>query len=224
MRVAQLVAIGLLTSAGEVSASVIPLGGGWEAVVDGPGLFLGLDYVGNDSIVIARTTIFDDIDPFTGLPAPRDIVFRQVAPDIATVSRIVIIDLTIFNYTGLPWAGFRQILMGDGVAFNPAESAESSIEPFTERTYLSSNLEVLFSGGTVEPGEVWYAGAASGTLVIDIDLSQPGPVQFVLRDLPIPAPGAIPLLVTAGVLGLRTGRRRSLPALTKQAIADLDVA
>ena len=89
---------------------------------------------------------------------------------------------------------------------------------------MSGNQEVLFSGGTVEPGEVWFAGAASGTLVIDIDLSPSGPVQFVLRDLPIPSPGTIALLGIAGLTGRRTGRRRSRPAMTKQAIADLDVA
>lgn len=224
-RVALLVATGLLASAGDVSASfIIPLGGGWEAVIDDPGVFLVVDHVGDDVIVIEKMVIFDDIDPFTGMPAARHIAFRQVGEDIETVSRIVITDATIFNNTGLPWGGFREILVGDNVVFNPVESADFSIDPFTERTYLSGNQEVLFSGGTVAPGDVWFPGAAAGGLVIDIDLSGPAHVKFLLKELPVPTPGTIALLVIAGMVGLRTGRRRSLSAVTEQTIADLDVA
>ena len=187
---------------------VIDLGGGWEATIFNEQVDLVVDFVDfdKDIIVLQKFANFTEIDKKTGLPAPLSIAFNQIAPDEETVSHIVLTDAFIFNNTGMNWSAFREILLGAHVAFDPAASADFSIDPFTTMTFIDDNTEVIFSGGTVFDGTAWTPGADSGALVINVDLSRDNPVKFVLKELPVPAPGAL-AIVACGMLVSRRRRR-----------------
>ena len=203
------------TAAGMVAGSAMAdhirdLGGGWQATLLDENLDLIVDFVGNDTLVIQKFAKFNETDPFTGMPESLSISFLQTGSDADTVSRIVITDMFLQNNTGIEWNGFREAVLSGGAAtINQTESADFSIDPFTTRTYNDRSTTVTFAGGTIGDGEVFTPGAASGGLVIDIDLSDDNPVKFVLKETPlgVPAPGAVALLLVAG--GVNRRRRRN---------------
>lgn len=186
----------------------IDLGGGWEATIFSEQVDLTVDFFDFDKniLVLQKFANFIEIDKKTGLPAPLSIAFAQIAPDNETVSHIVLTDAVIFNNTGVNWSAFREILLGAHVALDPAASGDFNIDPFTTMTFIDNNTEVIFGGGTVLDGTIWTPGVDSGALVINVDLSRDDPVKFVLKELPIPAPGAI-ALVACGMLVPRRHRR-----------------
>ncbi len=187
---------------------IIDLGGGWEATIFNEQVDLVVDFVDfdKDIIVLQKFANFTEIDKKTGLPAPLSIAFAQIAPDDETVSHIVLTDAFIFNNTGVNWSAFREMLLGGHVAFDPEASGDFSIDPFTAMDFIDNNTEVIFSGGTVFDGTIWTPGVDSGALVINVDLSRDDPVKFVLKELPVPAPGAL-ALVACGMLVPRRRRR-----------------
>ena len=187
---------------------IIDLGGGWEAKIFNADVDLTVDFFDfeKDILVLEKFANFTEIDKKTGLPAPLSIAFTQIAPDDETVSHILLTDAFIFNNTGVNWSVFRETLLGDNVAFDPDESSDFSIDPFTEMDFIDNNTEVIFSGGTVFDGTIWTPGVASGALVINVDLSGDDPVKFVLKELPVPAPGAL-VLLAGGMLVSRRRRR-----------------
>lgn len=189
---------------------VIDLGGGWQATIfDDEQVDLVVDKVDfdQDILVLQNFADFSHIDPITGLPAALSIAFQQIAPDEETVSRIVLTDMFLFNDTGVNWSSFREILLGTSVAFDPVASADFSIDPFANMLFNNDNTEVEFSGGSIANGSIWTPGLDSGALYINIDLSQDNPVSFVLKALPVPAPGVL-LLLTCPVLFTQGRRRR----------------
>ena len=119
---------------------------------------------------------------------------------------MILTDAVIFNTTCVNWSALREILLGAHVALDPAASGDFNIDPFTTMTFIDNNTEVIFGGGTVLDGTIWTPGVDSGALVINVDLSRDDPVKFVLKELPIPAPGAI-ALVACGMLVPRRHRR-----------------
>ena len=187
---------------------IIDLGGGWEATIFNEQVDLVVDFFDfdKDIIVLQKFANFIEIDKKTGLPAPLSIAFAQIAPDDETVSHIVLTDAFIFNNTGVNWSTFREMLLGGHVAFDPEASGDFSIDPFTTMTFIDDNTEVIFGGGTVLDGTIWTPGVDSGALVINVDLSRDDPVKFVLKELPIPAPG-VTALVACGLLVPRRRRR-----------------
>ena len=186
----------------------IDLGGGWEATIfDEDNVDLAVIGVEDDLLILKKFANFNKIDPFTGGPQPVHIAFNQIADDAMTVSRIVITEEEIFNNTGIDWTSYRNILLGGNVAWNQAESADFSIDPFTMREYNDDNGIVTFSGGVVPDGAMWSPGVDAGGLQIDIDLSGEQAVKFVLKESPLPAPGVLALFGVAGLAGRR--RRRA---------------
>ena len=187
---------------------VIDLGGGWRATIfDEDNVDLAVDFVSieDDILVIQKFANFTTIDPFSGQPDPVQIAFNQIADDALTVSRIVITDQLLFNNTGVDWTSYHETLLGGNVAWNQAESASLSYDPFTTRSYNDDSTIIEFGGGVVADGTAWTPGLESGGLVIDIDLSGEEGVKFVLKEAPLPGPGALALLGVAGLVG---GRRR----------------
>lgn len=191
---------------------VIDLGGGWQATIfDEEDIGLAVDFVSLDEniLVIQKFANFDSIDPLTGLPDPARIMFNQIADDAHTVSRIVFADQIITNNTGMHWTSFQEVLMGGVATFDPVASADFDVDPFTTTEYSNGDSIVTFSGGTVFDGDVWTPGLGNGgdggALYINIDLSGDA-AKFVVKEIAIPAPGALALLGVAGLAGRR--RRR----------------
>ena len=189
---------------------IIDLGGGWQATIfndEQVDLVVDLVDIDQDILVLQKFADFTQIDPKTGLPTPLSIAFQQIARDEDTVSHILITDMFVFNDTGVNWSSFREVLLGTSVAFDPVASADFSIDPFIQMAFNDDNTEVTFSGGLIANGSIWTPGLDSGALYIDVDLSQDDPVAFILKELPVPVPGAL-LLLTCSVLFARGRRRR----------------
>lgn len=136
---------------------------------------------------------------------PVDLVFQQVQPDVGTVSSIWINDEIIVNSSGADWPSFVMSVTGPAV-FDPVGSAMFSINPYTISSFTSGNTVFTVSGGTVFDSAIWTPGMASGVLKIDVNLSDPNPVTFTLREQAIPTPGALALLALGGVVALRRWR------------------
>lgn len=189
---------------------VIDLGGGWQATIFNENqvdLIVDLVDFDQDILVLQKFADFIEIDDKTGLPAALSIAFEQIAPDEATISHILLTDMFLINHTGVNWSSFRDILLGSSAAFDPVASADFSIDPFTQMSFNGDNTEVNFSGGLIADGINWTPGLESGALYIDIDLSQDDPVAFILKELPVPAPGAIVLLAFPALSANRRRRR-----------------
>ncbi|HMQ14955.1 MAG TPA: PEP-CTERM sorting domain-containing protein [Phycisphaerae bacterium] len=183
------------------------LGGGWQVTILQPAVS-DISTVSvslpNNELVISKEADFNLIDPDTGQPATISVVFEQIAPDEETVSRIKITEEIVRNNTPVDWDSFRILLFPNAkVEFDVDASAGFSIDPFTTRSYLALNSEVVFAGGVVTAGSTWNPGADSGELVIDIDLSNGAPVAFTMKEQPIPEPASI-----LGMLALAAALRR----------------
>jgi hypothetical protein len=182
------------------SAQVVKqLGQGWEVEIFQPNMVdVFVDPSSPGTLVIEKIAEFGSIMEI-------DLTFTQNLPDAQTASQIVITNAVITNSTGQDWISFTETLT-PLATFNQALSAGFSIAPFTTRQYSGGDTQVEFSGGTVQSGQVWSPGLASGGLVIDVDLSGSTPAVFTLSELPaIPAPGAMALIALGG---LGAARRR----------------
>src|SRR5262245_41593036 len=139
LKMASVITAGAVLALAQAASAiqVLNLGGGWQATLLSDNVNLIVDTVDLESgfISLQKVAVFDSIDPFTGAPDPLSILFTQIAPDAATVSRIIINNEMISNQTGLDWTGFRNEILGSGAVFNPVESAGFSIAPFTTTTY-----------------------------------------------------------------------------------------
>jgi hypothetical protein len=179
---------------------ILDLGHGWQATIFDPvhvDVTVDPDQSGEDQLVIQKFANFTAIDPITGLPEPVRIAFNQIASDEETASQIVITDELIFNNTGMSWGQYQNILLGGAATFDPLASAGFDISPFTVLSFSPDNQVAYFDGGTVGDGEAFTPGKDGGALVINVDLSGAEPAKFVLKELAIPGPGAIALVVLA---------------------------
>lgn len=191
-------------------ADIIPLGGGWVAnVADATVIDIFVDQVGPRYLNIEISKDFTE-PPVGGEFPPRTIVFEQIADDGGTVPRIIITDEAATNLTLAPWTDYHWQLVDTAVAwFNVPLSAGFDTTPFMARTFSDPGgvhgdpdkaTDLDARDGVVAPFETFFPGAASGALVIDVDLSDVEPVAFVFTQYPTPEPSGV-LLVAAGVLG-----------------------
>ena len=179
------------------SAEIVPLGGGWQAEINGP-VSLFVTYIDLD----LRILMMEKFANVTGF-GPLDIIFTQTGDpqsDLDTADKIIITEATISNGTGVGWDGFRETLIGDAATFNAAASAGFAAAPFDTAFFDPNGQEVVFTGGTLAAGGVWNPGVGPGVLRIDVDLSSDSAVTFVLRQQPVPTPGSLALLAISGLI------------------------
>ena len=200
--VATAIAAGSLSSvalAGIVAPT--PIGGGWGVIV--PNID-GMDVI-RDSISIQGDAIVIETQANHPGFGAECIQLVQLAPDSATLARIIITDSVVVNSSGQAWNGYSYFVgANDPATFNQSLSAGFSISPFTTRTYGAGSRSVAFGGGSLPSGAVWFPGLTNGELVIDVDLSG-GPAFITLCQQALPTPGAAALL---GIGGLVATRRR----------------
>lgn len=198
-------AMGSAAAAGPVTIQLIdPSTGvhsGWQVTVPDDEL---ADVVADAVSFKMNLVLIEKAAEFINLN-PVDLVFQQVKPDANTVSSIWINDEIIVNSSGANWPSFVMSLVGPA-AFDPVASATFSINPYTIANYTSGNTVFTVSGGSVLDSAIWAPGMASGILKIDVNLSDPSPVSFILREQAIPTPGALALLALGGVVALRRQR------------------
>lgn len=193
-----------LAAAGTASAQLTqPLGNGWQVTIFDPAnVTILVDSSTPQEIRLRkRATVTGVTDE--GIPRPIVLNFQQIAPSASTAPRISIIEETISNQSGVDWIAYRNsLLQSSRVMFNPMLT-DLNPAPYTTTTYTPDFREVQYDGGVVPNNSVWSATGANG-LVIDINLGSV-PVIFVLKEIPVPTPGALAL---AGVGGLIATRRR----------------
>lgn len=170
--------------------------------------------------------------PVGGVFPPRVIDFVQIAPDPQTVPRLIIVDETISNLTGVPWTDYHWALLDQGDAwFNVPLSMGFDVSPFTNKAFSDpANIfndpnkatDLFADGGIIPPFGTFWPGHAGGELVIDIDLSAlaptPGPIShsgsachlpgIVVRTCASPCAAPLP-----------PGRRRVMPVSPTRMLA-----
>jgi hypothetical protein len=123
-----------------------------------------------------------------------------------TSTQVIIAGETIANNTGAGWSGYQWAILQPGVArFDIAASAGWQVWPFSTQTWQSvvgNRAEGLLAGNGLVPDGATFV--PTGGLVIGIDLVVP----FTLKQLPVPEPASLALVVLgAGALAFRRRRR-----------------
>lgn len=191
----------------------VPLGGGWQAeVLNGATASFVVDPPPPNAIAFEISKDFTQGPGVGGVFPSILIQFTQIDTDANTVSRMVITQEAITNLTGSAWTDFHWEVLDMGqVWFNPTLT-NFNTAPFNNQffsDYLDSPTNLKPTGFNVDGGVVPDSGFTwfpSGDLVIDIDLSSPGPVTFNLKEFPTPEPSSIALLAMGAIAVLR--RRR----------------
>ncbi len=212
----------LLMMSSNAWAEVIPLGGGWQAdVVDPAGVSIVVDLVHPDFLAIQISKDFTDPPGVGGVFPPQLIDFQQIDDDADTVPRIVIVDESISNLTGVDWTAYHwAILNGTDAWLDVPLSQDFAVDPFTHKEFSdpweifvdpNKATDLLADEGIVYDNQSFFPGAApgDGELVIDVDLSVIDPVSFTFKQFAIPEPGTLCLLAL-GVGGWAGTRRRRL--------------
>jgi len=203
----------LLVTVTPTFAVPVPLGGGWQAeVLNGAQASFVVDPPPPGAIAFEISKDFTQGPGVGGVFPSILIQFTQVGTDANTVDRMIITQEAITNLTGSVWTDFHWAVLDMGQAwFNPTDT-NFNTAPFTNQSFSNfldsptnqKPTEFNVDGGVVpDSGFTWFP---SGDLVIDIDLSAPGPVTFNLKEFPTPEPASIALLAMGAVAVLR--RRR----------------
>jgi hypothetical protein len=143
---------------------------------------------------------------------PQVIDFLQVDDDLNTVPRIVVIDETITNMTGVNWTDYHWAVLDSGDAWlNVPLSRGWTTDPFAGKAFsdprgvfndadkatdLVADMGVVFNNTSFFPG----AGSGDGEIVMDVDLSEAGPVSFTFKQFPTPEPSTFSLLLLGGLV------------------------
>lgn len=196
------VAVSVFAAASSVNAGLMGLGSGWQAVWDSsldPYVEITVEpTTETDAVYIHKTAEFIQGPNRYGVFPSIPIQFQQVAP--SSVTRIVILDETLTNATGVNWTDFHWDVLDHGeVWFNSANPFGTS--PMNNQTWYNVDMSLSVDGGVVANGAVWQPGLASGELVINV-VSKPGPLYttLTLKETPTPEPVSLLLIVIGGLL------------------------
>ena len=207
-RSALAVAVSVLVATPLAYAGSADLGGsGWQAVWDvslNPYVNITVDSVTSDAVSIRKSAEFiqgpDEFGFFPTIP----ITFQQTGP--SSISRIIIVDETLKNSTGVAWTDFHWDLLDGGDAWFIHDSGWSfATSPMNNQQFTPDNHKFSVYGGVVAAGSVWTpgSGANGGELVINaVSRAQAPYTTFILKETPTPEPASL-LLIALGVLLLR---------------------
>jgi hypothetical protein len=211
--------VAVLLASSSAFAAIVPLGGGWQAQVpDDNTVSFVVDATSPDYLLIEVSKDFIYPPGPGGVFPAQPIDFLQIDTDENTVPRIVILDESISNQTGVEWTDFHWSLLDGGeVWFDLALSSGWSTDPFMEREWLDLHgyadpnkvTDLSVWGGVVPNNSGFFPGTGSGNgeLVIDVDLTSDDPVSFLFKQFPTPEPSSLALILGVGVALL--GRRRT---------------
>ena len=204
----------------DARAATITLGGGWQAnVVDPADVSIVVDLIGPDFLVIQISKDFTDPPGIGGVFPPQLIDFQQIDDDANTVPRIVIVDESITNLTGVDWTDYHWAILDDNDAwFDVPLSQGWTTDPFINKTFSDpwdvfgdpdKATDLQADSGLVLHNSSFFPGAApgDGELVIDVDLGGVDPLSFTFKQFPTPEPGTVWLTLFA-LGGLLVTRRR----------------
>lgn len=214
------------------SATVVPLGGGWQASWDASYDLDGgvsVEPVGLESggdVLIIRKIVKFTLPPANGIFPTIPIMFTQIAPGAAT--HIVIDSEDIENATGVDWTDFHIYLLGGKTVFNPVSTLQSGgpapigweLAQFSAVDFNTTLNRMDIWGGVVPAGQFWRpggttgpGGSGGGQLWLDVfPSSNPEAfTSFWLKETPTPEPATLCLLALGGVV-LFTKRGRRVPA------------
>jgi len=206
-----LVALLLLSVPAALARASIEFGG-WRANWLNGTISIRVDQVGPD---FAKIEVFKDFTepPVGGLFPPRIIDFVQIAPDPNTVKRIIILDETITNLTGVGWTDYHWSVIDDGEAwFNVPLSATFDVTPFKTKKFSDPRnvfndpnkaTDLNAFDGLVPHQDTFFPGLAAGDLVIDVNLAPQAPVSFTFKQFPTPEPSSLMLLSLGALVGWR---------------------
>ncbi len=206
---------GVMTACAVAAAGTIDLGGGWLASWPAPhgSIDIRVDQVTPEFVKIEISKDFYD-PPVGGIFPPRVIDFIQNKPDGQTAPRLIIVDETITNLTGVDWTDYHWTVMNQGDAwFNVPLSAAFDVSPFTVKVFSdpanvfndpnkATDLDAS-GGGFIPPFGTFWPGHAAGELVIDVDLTPAVPVSFTFKQFPTPEPTSLLLLAVGALLARR---------------------
>lgn len=213
--------VAVLLASSSAFAAIVPLGGGWQAQVpDDNTVSFVVDASSPDYLLIEVSKDFLYPPGPGGVFPAQPIDFLQVDTDENTVPRIVILDESISNQTGVEWTDFHWSLLDGGeVWFDLALSSSFNTDPFEEREWLDLHgyadpnkvTDLSVWGGSVPHNSNFYPGITpppddGGQLVIDVNLDSDDPVSFLFKQFPTPEPSSLALFLGVGVALL--GRRR----------------
>jgi PEP-CTERM motif len=193
------------------------LDSGWQASFpDSLDVSLVVDGVTADAVFIEKFVDFDQpVGPGGVFPAVN-IVFTQTGSGSSTVPNIVINDETLTNLTGSTWGGFDWLVVGDDEAwFDVNASSGFSTSPFDNQTFgdfiggdLNRATTLRTSGGTLDNLQSFFPGAGSGQLWIGVDTGLANTTSFALKQIPVPEPATLALLVVGAAGMIRRRVRR----------------
>jgi len=202
-----IVVVSLFVAASSANALTVPLGtSGWQAVWDSsldPYVEITVEpTTETDAVYIHKFAEFiqgpDEFGFFPTIP----ITFQQTAP--SSVTRIVILDETLTNSTGVGWTDFHWDLLDHGDAW--FESGRPFVtDPLVNQHWSTDSTSLSVDGfgtnGLVPNGGVWNPGLAYGELVINV-VSKPTPLYttFTLKETPTPEPASLLLIAVGGLL------------------------
>ncbi len=167
----------------------------WATVYDSI-VSINVDSVKANAVFIEKQIDFVYPVNNNGFYDPVQITFTQrnanATPYVALADEILI------NDTGAPWGGFvMTVLAGNNAAFDPAQSAAFSVNPFATASFNASNTVLTLTDGmigTAIGSNLFRPGVITGELWI----SAAGP--FTLKEQPLPIP--LPLAAWTGLSGL----------------------
>ncbi len=167
---------------------------GWTANTDSGVWITGF------TVNAEESTLYLSLRKDFGPPAPgelttRSVTFQETSVNASTVDRIIVTAESVINNMGLPMTGFRWEIGLTGAMLNAGASSWNTA-PLSNQQWAEDGKSLHVGGGAVADGGTF---SPQGSLVLDLGLS--GLLSmFVLKEVAVPEPAALALLLPAAAL------------------------